>query len=71
MKKHSAGEGVTLFDTLMTSYLAAVSKIISVKPQIEPVQDSYWKKDSTSYQEAPQTSSKARKDVSQPSSNTH
>jgi len=30
-----------------------VSKIISVKPQIEPVQDAYWKKDSTSYQEAP------------------
>jgi hypothetical protein len=53
MKKHSAGEGVTLFDTLMTSYLAAVSKIISVKPQIKPVQDAYWEKDSTSYQKSP------------------
>jgi len=40
---------------------------ISVKPQIEPVKNADREKDSASYQEAPESVSKASEDVSQPS----
>jgi hypothetical protein len=37
--------------------------IVSVKPQVKPVKDSDWKKDSASHQEAPKALCKASEDV--------
>jgi hypothetical protein len=42
--------------------------IVSAKPQVKPVKDADWKKDSASHQEAPKPLSKASEDMGQPSS---
>jgi hypothetical protein len=42
----------------------------SVKPKVEPVKNSDWKKDSASYQEAPKAMCKASEDVCQPRNKT-
>lgn len=39
----------------------------SVKPKPHPMQDANWKKDSASYQEAPEAMCKASEDVGKPS----
>ena len=41
-----------------------------MKPQVHPMQDAYWEKDSTSKQKAPQTLTKAGKDMVEPSCHT-
>jgi hypothetical protein len=40
--------------------------IISIKPKKKPVKDSYWKKDSASYQESPKALCKTSEDVGKP-----
>jgi len=48
----------------MTSDLAVFQNIISVEPQVKPVKDADWKKDSASHQETPKPLCKTSEDVS-------
>jgi hypothetical protein len=47
----------------MTSDLAVFQNIISSEPQVEPMQNAYWKKDSASHQKSPEALCKASEDV--------
>jgi hypothetical protein len=50
------------------SHPSPVSKhFTSTKPKKKPVKDSYWKKNSASYQEAPKALCKTSEDVGKPS----
>jgi hypothetical protein len=72
MKETGGRRGSNSFRSAHDFRSSRVSKhCISGKPEKEPVQDAYWKKDSTSYQEAPEGIRKASEDVSQPCCKTN
>jgi hypothetical protein len=72
LQKETAAGGRYSFRNGDQAIPSRVSKhCISVKPQEKPVQDANGKKDSTSYQEAPEGIRKASEDVSQPCCKTN